>query len=134
MPFLNIAGIDAYLFSLLFLTRQMAPFIDALDFVLTEYFDKHFKYTQIKQLKLPMWYLLLVAIFVILVLYWFVLIVNGIKHLVDRYAIGGARTQNTGHSDESIPQRIINRSTADCGDFYETSSIWVHINAREPTH
>lgn len=118
----------------------MAPIIDLFDFVLSKYFNEFLKYQHIKQLKLPHWFLLLVAIFVVLISYWIILVANGLKHGIYRYVIGRARNQNIRNANQTYQQRC-NRSNAsddeedgDEDDFYESSSAWVHINPRKSTN
>lgn len=114
----------------------MAPIIDFFDFVLSNYFNEFSQYKQIKQLKLPAWFQLLVALFVLLILYWIVLVAIGLKHGIHRYVIAASRNRNpNGQNADTTFQRSRSNADDDDDDVYEDSSnLWVHINARKPTH
>lgn len=105
----------------------MVPIINLFDFVLSKYCNEFLKYEQIKQLKLPLWFLVLVAFFAVLILYWIILVTVGLRHGIYQFVIGRTRNQNI-KNESKIDQSTFTRSTDGYDDDNESSSMWLHIS------
>lgn len=105
----------------------MVPIINLFDFVLSKYCNEFLKYEQIKQLKLPLWFLVLVAFFTVLILYWIILVTVGLRNGIYRFVIGRICNQNIKNASKIDQPKFI-RSTDDYDDDNESSNMWLHIS------
>lgn len=112
----------------------MAPIFDFVNFILSKYFEEILNHHYIKQLELPLWFFLLVGVFVVLVFLWIFLIVHGLKYVIYRYLISGSRNSSNKRkaaSEESFGDRADTLHTnGTCESYY----VRAHTHAGKPTH